>query len=126
VYWYSPGWIEEGYQPSKERYEQTLAEYREKYGDDNAEYLMKVEQGWMNEYSWATYVDWGLADNEKYKQFTKECAEYLKWNYDEITGDPALMQALVDGHWDAERFLTVQPGQKITEDLTRPGIISSE
>jgi hypothetical protein len=87
---------------------------------------MKVEEGWMNEYSWATYVDWGLADNEKYKQFTKECAQYLKWNYDQITGDPALMQALVDGNWDTERFLTVQPGQKITEDVTRPGIIKSE
>jgi hypothetical protein len=126
VYWYSPGWIEHGNQPSEERYARTLAEYRQKYGDDNAEYLMKVEQGWISEYSWATFVDWGLISNEKYKQFTKECAQYLKWNYDEITGDPGLMQALVDGRWDAERFLTVQPGQKINEDVTRPGIIKSE
>jgi hypothetical protein len=126
VYWYSPGWIEEGDQPGKERYERLLTEYRQKYGDDNAEYLMKTEEGWMDEYSRATYVDWGLADNEKYKQFTKDCARYLNWNYDEITGDPGLMQALVDGCWAAERFLTVQPGQKITEDVTRPGIIDSE
>lgn len=55
-----------------------------------------------------------------------EYAKFLKWNYDEITGDPVLIQDLVDGCWDAERFLTVQPGQKIEEDVTRPGIIKSE
>ena len=126
VYWYSPGWIEHGDQPSQERYARTVKEYRQKYGDDNAEYLMKVEQGWITEYSWATYVDWGLISSEDYKLFTKECAKFLKWNYDEITGDPALMQALVDGNWDTERFLTVQPGQKISEDVTQPGIIKSD
>ena len=49
VYWYSPGWIESGKQPSKERYETLLEEYRRKYGHDNAQYLMQVEQTWMKE-----------------------------------------------------------------------------
>jgi len=126
VYWYSPGWINSGTQPSKERYEQTFAEYREKYGDDNAEYLMKTQEGWMHEYSWATYVDWGLAGNEDYKQYTKECAEYMKWNYDEIVGDPSLMQRLVDGDWNEREFVTVRPGETIAEDVTSCGIIKAK
>ena len=126
VYWYSPGWIENGDQPSKERYEKVLKEYQEKYGQDNAEYLMEVEQKWMSEYSWATYVDWGLVASEHYKGFTKECADYLGWGYDELKGDSGLMQRLVDGQWDVEDFLRVEPGQKIAEDLTNPGIIKTE
>jgi len=126
IYWYSPGWIDTNTQPGKERFEKTLAEYREKYGDDNAEYLMEMEQGWMKEYSRATYVDWGLGDSEAYKQYTKDCADYLKWDYDQLEGDPSLMQRFLDGKWDNdEEFLVVKPGCKIVSDLTSDRIIDS-
>ena len=126
VYWYSPGWIESQTQPGRERYERLLKEYEAKYSADNARYLMETEQGWMKEYSWATYIDWGLVGGEDYKQYTKDCAQYLHWSYDEIQGDPSLMQRLVDGEWDEAEFLTVKPGEKIIEDLTNPGIIGAE
>ena len=126
IYWYSPGWIENSLQPGKERYEKTLAEYTEKYGEDNAQFLMEAEQGWFKEYAWATYVDTGFGDAEKYKRFTKECAEFLKWNYDELKGELSLMQRLVDGGWNEGEFLTIQPGQTIAEDLTNEGIIKTE
>lgn len=126
VYWYSPGWIESGKQPGKERYEKLLEEYKEKYGDDNAQYLMEVEQNWIKEYSWATFIDWGLTDSSEYKNYTKRCAEYLHWNYEELTGSPALMQKLIDGDWHESEFLVVKPGQKIGEDLTNDGIMKAE
>ena len=125
VYWYSPGWIESGKQPGRERYEKLLKEYKEKYGEDNARYLMEVEQKWIKEYNWATYIDWGLADSDHYKEYTKRCAEFLGWNYDQLEGDPALMQRLVDGQWNESEFLVVKPGQKIAEDLTSDGIIGA-
>ena len=126
VYWYSPGWIESGKQPSKERYDALLEEYKQKYGDDNAQYLMEVEQTWMKEYNWATYVDWGLGDANRYKEYTKTCADFLNWNYDELRGGPGLMQRMVDGEWNNDEFLVVRPGQKINEDLTNEGIIRAE
>jgi hypothetical protein len=126
VYWYSPGWIESGKQPSKERYERLLEEYKQKYGDDNARYLMEVEQTWIKEYNWATYIDWGLADSEPYRQYTKTCAEFLNWDYDELRGDAGLMQRMVDGEWSDDEFLIVRPGCKIHEDLTNEGIIKAE
>lgn len=126
VYWYSPGWIESGKQPSKERYETLLEEYKQKYGEDNAQYLMEVEQTWMKEYSWATYVDWGLVDSDRFKEYTNICADFLDWDYDELKGDPGLMQRMVDGEWSDDEFLVVKPGQKIGEDLTNEGIIKSE
>ena len=126
VYWYSAGWIESGKQPSEERYEKMLKEYKEKYGDDNAQYLMEVEQKWIKEYDWATYIDWGFVDSDEYKNYTKRCAEFLRWNYDELKGSPVLMQKLVDGDWHNSDFLVVKPGQKIGEDLTNDGIIKAE
>ena len=126
VYWYSAGWIESGKMPGKERYESTLKEYQEKYGDDNAQYLMEIEQDWISQYQWATFVDWQLNNSDEYRDYAKQCAEYLGWNYDELKGSPALMQKLVDGQWDPSEFLVVEPGRKIKENVTDEGIIKAE
>ena len=126
IYWYSTGWIEDGKQPSKERYETLLAEYKEKYGEDNAKYLMEVEQDWITQYNWATYIDWGLPNTQRYKDYAKRCAEFLNWNFDELKGSPALMQRLLDGDWSESDFLVVEPGQKISENVTNEGIIKAQ
>ncbi len=126
VYWYSPGWIESETQPGRDRYERLLVEYTAKYSQDNAEYLMEVEQTWMKEYKWAVYIDWGLVDSESYRIYTKRCAEFLGWDYDELKGDPGLMQRFVDGQWDETEFLVVLPGRRIAEDLTNEGLIKTE
>jgi len=86
---------------------------------------MEVEQSWIKEYKWATYVDWGLTDSEEYRDYTKRCAEFLKWNYSELQGSPGLMQRFVDGQWDDAEFLVVRPGEKISDDLTNEGIIKA-
>lgn len=126
VYWYSAGWIEAGKPPGKERYEKMLAQYKEKYGDDNAQYLMEVEQDWIKQYNWATYIDWGFLNSDRHKDYTRQCAEFLNWDFDALEGDDSLMQRLIDGEWDSSEFLVVQPGQTINEDLTNEGIIKAE
>ncbi len=126
VYWYSSGWIETGTMPGRERYEKTLAEYEQKYGKDNAAYLMEQQQKWMTEYNWAVYIDWGFPNARKDKDYTKQCADFLGWKYDEIKGDSGLMQRLLDGKWDENEFLVVRPGEKISEDVTNTGILKVE
>ena len=125
IYWYSSGWIEQHQQPSKERMETLLKQYEEKYGAENAQYLLDMEQGWMKEYGWATYVNWNFPNSENDREFTKECAKYFNWSYDELAGDPVLMQKMVDGDWSERDFLKVSAGQKICADLTDPCIIKT-
>jgi hypothetical protein len=126
IYWYSPGWVESGWQPCKARFDKLAEEYNEKYGPDNAEYLLELENGWLKEYSYATYIDSQFACDEEHKEFTKAAAEHLKWNYDELKGDMSLLERLVDGQWDDKEFLVLKPGETIAEDLTNPGIIKAE
>jgi hypothetical protein len=125
VYWYSDGWIRTQTMPGKVRYEALLAEYTEKFGPDNAEYLLEIEQSWMKEYNWAVYIDWNLPESPRQKDYTRQCAEYLGWQYDCVAGSPDLLQRLTDGLWNEQDFLIVQPGAMIVEDLTQPGLIKT-
>ncbi len=115
TYWYTAGWIDDTLQPSKERYDITLAYYTEKYDEENAEYLMEMESNWYKEYKNAAFIDYDFMDLEQYKKYTKECADYLKWNYDELKGDMSLLEAFLAGpmHWDDEKFLVIESGEQI-------------
>lgn len=113
TYWYSPGWVDSGTQPSRERYEGTYQGYVEKYGEDNAHYLMDMEQGWFKKYSNAAYTDLGVGENAHYREYTRQCAQWLEWSYDELQGDPGLLKRFVEGDWRADDFLIVEPGQRI-------------
>jgi hypothetical protein len=123
TYWYSSGWIETCLMPGKERYEQTLAYYAKQYGEDNAQYLMDLQSDWYKAYHRAAYVDWGFPNNEEEKAFTRKCASDLGWEYDELQGEPGMIQRLVDGNWPADEFLVLQPGQVSDADPASPGIL---
>lgn len=125
TYWYSPGWIDTNEQPSKERYERTLARYVETYGEENARYLMEATEGWVRNYGNAAYVDLGVGDTEACKAFTKACADGLGWQCDILKGDPALLRDFLDGRWDPKDFLIVEPGERIVASHDG-GILATE
>ncbi|MEI6970329.1 MAG: DUF1638 domain-containing protein [bacterium] len=113
AYWYTPGWIENHPAPGKERYDSTFSQYAAKYGEDNAQYLMEMEQDWFRNYSTAAYVDLGIGRSREYEAFTRECAEWLKWKYERLQGDPRLVERFVAGDWDPRDFLVVEPGYRV-------------
>lgn len=113
TYWYSPGWIDEGDMPGEGRHRAAYERYVAQYGEENARYLMEMEQAWMNNYSNAAYVDLGVGDAERLKAFTRESAEWLGWSCDVLDGDPGLVKRFLAGDWDDEAFLVVQPGEMI-------------
>ncbi len=114
TYWYSPGWIKHHLPPGPRRAEAIYCEYCEKYGEDNAKYLLETEQQWHANYDRATYVDVdGIGASPEDVEFTQECAKWLGWNFDRQAGDPKLIQQLVLGPWDLEHFVIIPPGQTI-------------
>ena len=113
TYWYTTGWIENHLSPGQERYEKTYRQYLEKYGEDNAEYLMEMEQDWFRKYTTAAYVDMGVGNAEQHKAYTQQCAEWLKWKFDKLEGDAGLIVRMLNGEWNEEEFLIVEPAHRI-------------
>ncbi len=113
TYWYSPGWIECSPMPGEDRYHAALRVYTEMYGEESAVFLMEQSETWIQHYGNAAYVDLGVDGCDGHKAYTQRCAAWLKWDCDELEGDPSLVKAFVDGAWDEERFLVVQPGEEI-------------
>lgn len=113
TYWYSPGWNRHHLPPGEQRYLTLLRQYQDQYGEDNAQYLMEMEQHWFHTYDRATYVDLGVGDIESDVQHTRECAVWLKWDFDHQKGDPDLVKDLLEGNWDSERFLILEPGETL-------------
>ena len=88
-------------------------EYVEKYGQDNADYLMEVMGAWQNHYNRAAYIDMGVGDGSVIELQTKEEADRRGWTYDRVAGDLVLVRRLLNGDWEND-FLVVEPGQQIT------------
>jgi hypothetical protein len=113
TYWYTPGWIENHLSPGQERYEKTYRQYVEQFGEDNAQYLMEMEQDWFRKYTTAAYVDLGVGDTKEHEAYTQRCADWLKWRFDRLEGDAGLIVRLLNGEWDDQEFLVVEPGHMI-------------
>jgi hypothetical protein len=113
TYWYSPGWNRHHIAPGKQRYETLRAQYAERFGEEDADFLMEEEQHWFSTYDRATFVDLRVIPSESDQEYTQECATWLGWNYDRQVGDPSLMQALVSGVWPADQFLVLEPGETL-------------
>ncbi|MHB0913757.1 MAG: DUF1638 domain-containing protein [Armatimonadota bacterium] len=134
TYYYSPGWIErkEGdirqgvIEVVQEREaEKRFQEYCEKYGEDNARYLLEQEAGWAEHYNRAALIDVGLGDIEYFRRFTRQVADSNGWSCEEIRGNLRLIDNLFAGRWDPAEFLLVQPGER-TVEAVNAGIISTE
>lgn len=126
IFWYTPGWIENSLVPSKHSYARLLTEYTEKYGEDNAEYLLEMEHTWNKDYSAVAYIQMPGIAYPDYRAFSKECAEYLGWDHQEYSGDDTLLRDLIGGNWDEERFLVIPPNKTCEQSFDNSIVRVSE
>ena len=124
TYYYSSGWIErkeglteQGHMKivKEEERKRRFEEYVEKYGEDNAKYLIEMESQWLNNYGNATYISLEIGPEDTYRVFTKNVAQAHGWNYEEIQGDTGLIQRFLDGDWSDKDFLIVPSGCRIVQ-----------
>ena len=124
TYWFSRGWLEchqregkrfepmqkSGLGPDRQAaYEDLVA----RYGEDNARYLTEFMQGWQRHYTHGALIefefDGGAALAEKVQAICRERG----WEFLRVAGDLGLLQDGLDGRWDAQRFLVLEPGQRV-------------
>jgi hypothetical protein len=118
TYWFTSGWIERSWQPCEEKHKAIYKEYLEKYGEENADFLLEMEQGWMKDYKNAAYIDWNcLPKSDFYRSFTSESADYLDWAFSELKGDSSLLKNIINGTFDENEVLIVPPGKKVIQSF---------
>jgi hypothetical protein len=88
-------------------------EYVEKYGVDNADYLMEVMGAWQSHYQRAVFINMGVGDSAAVEAEAQSEATKRSWNFERVTGDLVLVRRLLAGDWETD-FLLVEPGQQIT------------
>jgi hypothetical protein len=85
----------------------------QKYGEDQAKYLLEEMSRWTETYSHGTLIDFDFLQNlDLARQVQQICTE-KNWSYDRLPGDLSLLQTLLDGPWPESDFLVVKPGQKV-------------
>ena len=87
-------------------------EYVEKYGKDNADYLMEVMGAWQNHYQRAAFIDMGIGDSSAVEAKAREEAQRRGWTFERIAGDMVLIRRLLNGDWEDD-FLLLNPGETL-------------
>jgi hypothetical protein len=121
TYYKSPGWIERDTDPNDNPASITARlklshDYRElagRYGGDNAGFLAPVIADWFKHYRKLAFINTGVGNIEDYRARAGAFAAERKWEFEELPGDPGLLERMLAGDWNAEEFLVVPPGHTI-------------
>jgi len=133
TYWYSQDYIERRDSASltlsmgsgvTDNIQAEYDKYVEKYGKDNADYLMEVMGGWSSHYNRAVFIDLEVGDASSVEAQARAEAQRRGWTFEHLPGDIGLIRRLVMGEWDDD-FLVVPPGQKIVMTGT-DGVVGFE
>ena len=128
MYFKTSGWIERGEGLSQypqdaiqnqtgmaQTYEQLVA----KYGEDNAKFLYEELCNMTRNYSGMTFIAMGIEPDDRFERQARQQAAAKNWKFERIEGDMSLLQQLLDGPWDDERFSGRAPGRPRGGELRR-------
>ncbi|MGD8603387.1 MAG: DUF1638 domain-containing protein [Anaerolineales bacterium] len=118
TYYLTKGWLESGSDPLKE-----FEENRQKYGDEEAEWIMDQQ---YQHYTRLALVAHNQNDLQMYRPLAKAVADYCqRWGmqYEEILGHEGFIQKLaraaVDPTYTHDDILIVHPGETLQADQFR-------
>lgn len=103
-------------------YEELVA----KYGAENAAYLYETLCDTLKNYNQVTFIEMGLEPNDSFEQHAQQEATQRGWTYEKIAGDMSMIQRLLDGPWDEQEFLILQPSQHVVARLDNDSIIAAQ
>lgn len=122
TYYYTSGWLEYtqrgGDRPEYNQnsgFKQFLKyqELVEKYGEENAQFLLDSVSHWQEHYSHGALITFPFTAHLGLQARVQAICREKGWDYFEIPGDLTLLQNALDGKWDPAHFLVLQPGQEV-------------
>jgi hypothetical protein len=116
TYYLTKGWLESGSNPWVE-----FQEYRQKYGETEAQWLMDMQ---YENYKRLVFVAHNQDDLLKYRPQALEVAEYCKrwgWEFEEILGSENYVQRLIQAAGDLGTadgdFVVIPPGGETQQSM---------
>lgn len=115
-YYLTKGWLESGSNPYQE-----YQEYRQKYGDDDAQWIMDQQ---YQHYERLAFVAHTTDDLQEYRPQAQEVAEYCqRWGmrYEEILGSDVYIRRLIEVAAELDKvdseILVIPPGGEIKQEM---------
>jgi hypothetical protein len=118
-YYYTAGWIErdgdhvERTPAQGEGLSQSWDELVEKYGEDNARYLLEFQNSWVGRYDTAAWVDMELSAHVGVEEHARQVAAERDWTCHRLPGSARLFAAMLAGDWARDDFLILDPGERV-------------
>ncbi len=122
VYFKTSGWIERGDGLAQLKGESidrisgmnwTYEELTARYGEENAQFLYEQLGDVTRNYTGLTFIEMGVEPDDRFEQQTRREAAQRGWKFEKLAGEMRLIQDLVDGRWEEDRFLVVPPGCRV-------------
>lgn len=120
TYYYSSGWLECAKRRGGVQLDQVGGNYTagyeelvQKYGEDNAAYLMEALTAWTAHYERGALIRFEWDGKLGLDQRVREICEERGWRYEELPGSLDLLRRFVGGDWDERTFLTVPPRHRL-------------
>lgn len=96
----------------------------EKYGKDNADYLMEAMGAWQSRYDRAVLIDMGVGDASAVEAQARAQAARRGWAFERVAGELILLRRLLGGDWDRD-VLVLRPGERLAMSYDE-GVIKAE
>lgn len=120
TYFQSAGWLEQAsseeairqpdftYGPNSNVTRERLVE---RYGEDNADYLLGKFESFTQHYERLAYIATPAAP------FREQAAQILatrrQWRFERLQGDLGWLRRLLSGEWNEREFVTLAPGERL-------------
>jgi len=120
TYYSTCGWVRSrgqgafGTRRNPSLYDPTHEKLAERYGEENARFILDFRSSWRGHYQRAAYIR--FPDDPEcatHRRRLRALADAEGWEYEELPGSETLFERLVSGDWDHPEILVVHPGEVI-------------
>ena len=85
----------------------------EKYGEENADYLLEAFQNFTQYYERLAFIDTPVPEAKKWEAAARELAQKRGWKFEKLPGDLGWLKRLLDADWNEREFLKLNPGERV-------------